>query len=167
MQPPLPDTQSECAYSASIPDSPLPAMLPISFERDDKPFRPKSLPRHSPLIRPNINNNAKHDALTTELSTYSNHEPYDQLSVSLSVPESGTSSVKTTVTDQASSLFYGFLMGVFPPLILLRTMFALCFPMLDSPEILNHRYYVYGRSLGMLTLVIVIIIVVVVVIKLR
>lgn len=32
-------------------------------------------------------------------------------------------------------------MGAFPPLIVLPTVLAYCFPMLDSPEILNHRYY--------------------------
>lgn len=170
---PLSDTQSEGAYSASIPDSPPPPLLPVSFERDDKPFRPKSVPRHSPLVRSNTKPlPSQPQPAYVVVSKTSNHSTYDaydsqRLSMTASLTDSATSTEKSTVADQASSFLYGFVMGIFPPLIVVRAVLAICFPVLDAPATWNHRHYVYGRSLGMLALMTIIIVVVVIVIKLR
>lgn len=170
---PLSDSQSEGAYSASIPDSPPPPLLPVSFERDDKPFRHKSVPRHSPLVRSTTKPlPTPPQSAYVVVSKTSNHSVYDaydpqRLSMTASLTDSATSTEKSTMADQATSFLYGFVMGILPPLIVVRAILAICFPVLDAPGTLNHRHYVYGRSLGMLALVTIIIVVVVIVIKLR
>lgn len=225
------ETQSDYAYSASLPDSTPPPPAAVSFERDDRPHRPKALPRHSPLPAarattptlaayhfevgdPHHHYHQQHAAAilthahTDKSSMYAisynnaynknsnnvddnnNFEktlplqpitsvaalphgglPTMQLSASaqhhrisaISFTDSDPSTEKSTISTQASSLSFGVFMGLFPPLILCRMLLTSCFPSLDNPSTRNHRYYVYGRSIGLLILVIVIIVIVTVV----
>lgn len=207
------ETQSEYAYSASLPDSTPPPPAPVSFERDDRPHRPKSLPRHSPLpaarsLTPTLaayhyelrdhHQHQQHAAAilshgqpdkNLQYNKYSNFEkplPRQFTTVASSPPsqlptmqlspiaqhrrisvvsftDSDPSTEKSTISTQASSFFYGVVMGLFPLLILARILLTFCFPALDNPSTRNHRYYVYGRSIGLLILVIVIIVIVTVV----
>lgn len=115
MHAPPPDAQSDCAYLASIPDIPLPIILPIHFGRYDKPFRYKSLLRHSPIVCPNNHKtkppatHQQHQHQRRQSSAaprkppyYASRDPYDQLSMVLSVPDSGTSTEQTSVAHKAS-----------------------------------------------------------------
>lgn len=184
------------AYSASIPDVTPPPLDMVSFEREDRPYRPVSLPRHSPL--PAARSQSQLHVLVPGHSAHTLPTPTSALSlasrsqtpVQHSTPiekahpspyssayngtgtqpseresfgtDSTTPSEKAAPLSQILSIIYGFFVGLVPILLPFRPCLAKC-NLAPNPPLWDQRWYVYGRSLGLLALVSAIIIIVVLV----